>query len=1852
MAEQKENVAYLGLNTNSIYSQIKQGQVTHALNAQVEGFDGKSITYQNEQANQFCCQFPVGFKVIGNHSIIEKDMVVFWLINPITGDCQIGRMFNNDCKYRMDISSKCLNFNMRYRIRKAVHKITNCSIEVYWTDTINGRRWIDFNNLPFTTVNNGTDEEPCDIETTPEIDCNKLAVQPDFTIPQLSYRRISSEGSTPEGTYQFAIQYCNSLGEEYTSYFSVTNPIPLFDPYKITENFNELTNQAIQLDISDLDTSGIFQYFNLAVIKNINNIVSVDLVATYQIERSTQKVIYTGQSKADIELTIDDIFEKFPVWDQADDVTAAQDILIWTGMTSKARQSYQKIFNKVNLNWCSYRVSNKTGKFKDPLIAAELRGYMRDEVYAFDAVLISKKGYQSDRFPIPGRPANNTDRKMVNNADTQWAETICEKPESKEFWEVYNTASVDGRLYHPCGTDTPTGSTDPSNPSSIIQVGVSLKCTDKGCTEQGTTVLTFNLPKALTAPMVLQIGHEWLSGGTTLRYLGKNIFTPSAGATPDPYFTDSNVPFEVTIPAGVITFTTEGTQISQPGITGNNKWICQSCQGPEQHLWLKAKDGVTSISGTTDGPFAVTVINPAPVAAGNEQAPVSTISTSITATNTGSCVDKDGNLVADDCYVGPYEFGQFAFWESTETYPCNEEVWGELSGQKIRHHKFPDSTISHHYDNLGNIYPLGVRINMEAIHDMIRNSPDLSEAEKEDIAMIKIVRSNRANSKSVIAKGMLYNVGKYRKDSDDYFYPNYPFNDLRADPFISVGSNAPKLENTLNVNDQIGNVGTTETVLNETTFINNKMYHGVSLSYEGVFHGDGSEPKEIKLYKYDPYHGFNAVQSYTALLYDSGPLTVKEGDKWFLDMTVAFQQNDKNGWGANIDDWVMIWGINFTTSGSRNKTDSTDENHNIFGVFDGNTTMRLTAIGTEDNDIVITSVTGGAFVAQDSVDQLDGFGSDDSRMRYTFHSPDTSFYQPHLGNILKFESIEFGTTKSQFYQVKKHARYKFPSIRSYLTSLLLGVIIGFASGTYGVADNIFNGTAAFTAFTTFNDIIYRLLPRKNFAYSYNGVATYDDFLVVPNNAGVKIRQMDIAAYLSPGMIGVGDTAVVNNYQRESSVYIRTTSTTPFTNESNGAIPQDNTRYIMSQQSCTNDIMVKDTSAYYGSIKVINPDQYGEIYSYEAVDTGFQYPLDVNTSYDHNKQYQFVFGGDTYINQFSFKRKLPFFLDNRVDFPDDADISYNDVPNIGFPTYWFSTDIAQGQGGNFNIGTIFGVKVNNFDCKRNSSSFFYDAGKIYLFAYGIPTFYVESAVNVDYRQAVNAKEGDFYPRVASNIPDEWLQEINVSINYDNTYIYNKSFSKQNIENKFTTLPIDFIPNQGCQEYYPNKSVYSEKQEDVLTYKKNNWLVYRPVSYFDFPLNYGKLVGLEGITDRAILAKFENKSMMYNAFLTISTNNPKAAYIGNDTLFKSAPPIDFVETDLGYVGTQHEFFLRTEYGNILVDAKRGQVFLISGTKEKQINDGMEIFFQDQLKFQLQAAYPSYDCDNHYKGVGLHGTYDSKHDRFLMTKLDYVPNHPGIIYNEQFDNFTYNDVTVELTDKAHFCSVSFTLSYSFLTNSWISFHSYLPSYYVDNVDQFYAGRNDLESFWVHNKDIQHYNSFFGKTEPYILEYPFSYKQKDEILQSVSDYTKVNQVFSQNRYVQVDDAYFNKAVIYNDQQTTGILNLVPKPKHNIKAYLGFPKLRTDSKDIMVTKRDNSYYYNGFWDVVKDYMQPIWDENCVSLPTDKQLDPSNLEYNDRSYRKYTIRAKDARVRHILDNRDDIRMISEFVTTDNQDSYI
>lgn len=224
-----------------------------------------------------------------------------------------------------------------------------------------------------------------------------------------------------------------------------------------------------------------------------------------------------------------------------------------------------------------------------------------------------------------------------------------------------------------------------------------------------------------------------------------------------------------------------------------------------------------------------------------------------------------------------------------------------------------------------------------------------------------------------------------------------------------------------------------------------------------------------------------------------------------------------------------------------------------------------------------------------------------------------------------------------------------------------------------------------------------------------------------------------------------------------------------------------------------------------------------------------------------------------------------------------------------------------------------------------------------------------------------------------------------------------------------------------------------------------------------------------------------------------------------------------------------------------------------------------------------------------------------------------------------------------------------------SWTFPITYFTKYQLAQVKHAVV---NTASLWHHLKNPVLYNNFYGCVKPYIIEYPFAYQYYDEILQNVKDYTKAYQylpnefgVFEDHRKIETNQYYFNKAVLYNGQQSSGVLELAPKPMRNLQDYMKYPIYNTESKTITFTKSDNFYQYNTFWSLVRNKSVPLFVTSCESMSIDKIVNQSNMDYSKRSFKKEPLRAKELKVRHILDNRSDVHLTSQFIYTPAQISY-
>ena len=74
-----------------------------------------------------------------------------------------------------------------------------------------------------------------------------------------------------------------------SSYFSITNPTPIANTTLITTNY-DYVGKSIVLNVSNLEGTGLYQFFNIAVIKTVNGITTPEIVGTYSID-SLEKIV-------------------------------------------------------------------------------------------------------------------------------------------------------------------------------------------------------------------------------------------------------------------------------------------------------------------------------------------------------------------------------------------------------------------------------------------------------------------------------------------------------------------------------------------------------------------------------------------------------------------------------------------------------------------------------------------------------------------------------------------------------------------------------------------------------------------------------------------------------------------------------------------------------------------------------------------------------------------------------------------------------------------------------------------------------------------------------------------------------------------------------------------------------------------------------------------------------------------------------------------------------------------------------------------------------------------------------------------------------------------------------------------------------------------------------------------------------------------------------------------------------------------------------------------------------------------------------------------------------------------------
>jgi len=753
---------------------------------------------------------------------------------------------------------------------------------------------------------------------------------------------------------------------------------------------------------------------------------------------------------------------------------------------------------------------------------------------------------------------------------------------------------------------------------------------------------------------------------------------------------------------------------------------------------------------------------------------------------------------------------------------------------------------------------------------------------------------------------------------------------------------------------------------------------------------------------------------------------------------------------------------------------------------------------------------------------------------------------------------------------------------------------------------------------------------KNFSSFYTSVGNYN-FIKTNSLGDNKLRGISSIIKLKSGRFRVpesntSNTAEINNSFREWNTYVslgdgilsdRNDSPecdfinypVDYSNYDNFNVNPANSSRTSSSLSnvCSVETpeIFKNIASPYISVKDYLPSQYGNISDVTWM------PINHCGDLSVEEDCQAIFGGDIYISRMTLKRKLPMFLVDAMDQASLTPFQYTLYNNIGKPRFYINYEIE--ERGRDVLGSFFPrIKSDvKADCTSDENLYYQHPTKFYLYYYGIPSFLVESEINLNYRYAKREEFEQFYPQRADY--ENWTQEENMSIREQNTYFHNRVYSYGTI---FGTRA-GVLSNNYSKEIFdqlrqrPNGVIQSN-----VDASQNNlgepWLVYKPNNLFEFPTKYGKLIDLKTIESQTILGRFEDQAVIYNRFDNINDKLlPNQKELGTGTVFTRSRPIEFAKSDLGYAGTQNTALVSCQAGHFWVDAKRGQVFhlLPNASNLKEISNlGMRNWFKEHMPFKILKSrvknLTHSDLDNNYKGLGITMAWDDRYRRVFITKLDYKvkKEYVGKIEYKE-NNFFYGNLKLSLKDKRYFEDASFTIAYSPITEGWISFYSYKPNYYIEYNNYFQSGMNfatdsSEEGLWSHLLTNRSYQVFYGKLYPWRIEYPVKEQYVNKKLESIQYWLDSKRYHNDYDFAENREIGFDKLWIYNNSEITGELRL--NRQKTIRDISKYPKTAPDGsyQEILVTEYDKRWNVNNFYNRTKDENNNVplwnWDANQI----------------------------------------------------------
>jgi hypothetical protein len=1087
--------------------------------------------------------------------------------------------------------------------------------------------------------------------------------------------------------------------------------------------------------------------------------------------------------------------------------------------------------------------------------------------------------------------------------------------------------------------------------------------------------------------------------------------------------------------------------------------------------------------------------------------------------------------------------GRMGFWESTEKYPANsDEIWGNLCGRNIRHHRMPDETISPllstFLDDGTSIVLLGVEFSGIQHPVDINGNPILS------IVGYEILRGSREGNKSIIAKGLVNNMREYDipETSIVGLYQNYPYNDLDADTLLTsertiVYPDEPAIlpseeaDAAIEVNeedDADSDEDDTEDGLSQKERRKRRKAERERRKEERRKARERLATERAKLRNVRK-ENINVNLNYPLTKYKKDYMSFHSPDVAFSNPFLSVDE-------LKLYQEVHGKSLGFFEHPYRHPKFKTVTN------FSSTFASIVATIASVGNILSIFANEGDI--------RLPG------------------------SNKLSYEK-KLSLTKVTNYPLQTTAMFlgsgasqSYPQPVNSTTNIILSIYNGVMAVAMSVLETQVIGEQIL-------NVIYGMIPAVQNAVQYNSHGFYNKSIQKPE--GQQRYRIEKALYIGTGTYSFDSETTINNINRSRFVALKVGR------EIADPLTKDTSRFRISQANGrVNQKLSSVISSHYGSLKIAFPSQYGQLESIKQlpISGGCIHAASGSGKYNSG----ILWGGDIYINRFTEKNTMFFYDTWLMGEPDEYEIDYRDYFAIAYPRFWINSNRSSYK--------LFRRASNarHLD-ERTSEIFFVSRGFFYLFYSGVRDFFVESEVNVAYRDwEDDIARRHFDPYGFSG--DENLRGMFRSdvIKNGNYYKYDTSLSVSKLFNSSITwgslLPRDYNPTVAskCFTYYGDRVIYSLPQQQEN--RKDNWRVWLVNNYQDFP---SPITSIKPINRTGALFMMKRQSpLQFMGVEELKLDGTGARLtIGDGGLFNQ-PMQAIINTDQSYEygSSQNRLaVVNCTHGVFWVSQNQGKVFQYAGGIKEISRNGMKWWFARHLPSELLKVYPDYPFqDNPLKGVAVMMTYDNTNEILYITKRDFKPKQKDLKTDSEGIYFLQNGskVYVELTNTNYFEDASWTISYDPKNEMWLSFHDWKPNYLLPSKTHFMSVKGT--GIWKHNVRCDLFSNFYG------VDYPFEVEFVSATGQQTGSMRNIEYLMEAYRYhndctdrFHVLDENFDHAIIYNSEQVSGLLELYIKSKINPVELLTFPQVGERSIKIQYSKEEQKYRFNQFWDITKN---------------------------------------------------------------------